>query len=217
MQFDGVIEDRPLILSTFELIHNTISDIPALSWDFFSRRFNTLMLESQYEASQGRFPYFPCTSASASEAAALNADVSRDNKLEKAKHVRERQGPAGLQPITEFLKPKMGKVDLSRSASNPATAPSSAGFEHRPNPVGAAFETLYQMSDSLKQCNVHFSVLEKVEESFGVVGGRSSSANSLYNKGCNEADKQTVHLIISLLMKVCKSDCLKNSIRSINF
>ncbi|XP_075261500.1 protein unc-79 homolog isoform X3 [Convolutriloba macropyga] len=204
VQFDGVIEDRPLILSTFELLHNSVSDIPALSWDFFARRFNTLMLESQYEASQGRYPYFPCTAASSSETAALNADVSRDGKMDKAKATRERSGPVTLQPITEFLKHKTGKIDLSRAASTPGSAPPSAGFENaansRSNPVGATFEALYQMSDALKQCNVHFSVLDRVEDVFGAFGG-SSSANSLYNKSCSEVDKETVHLMISLLMK----------------
>ena len=209
-QFDGVVEDRPLILSTFELLQNNVSDIPALSWDFFLRRFNTLISESQYEASQGRSPFFPATAAASSESAAVNADVSRDGKLDKAKATREKLGPIVLQSVSEHLRHKIGKVDLTRAVSSPGsvfaatpgTAASTTGgaVSGIPHPIGAKFEALSQMADSLRQCNVHCHVLENQEDNSKL--GSATSATSLYAKSCTDVDKETVHILISLLMKV---------------
>lgn len=46
-QFDTVVRDRPIILSKLLLLHSLKQDIPALSWEFFVNRFETLSLEAQ--------------------------------------------------------------------------------------------------------------------------------------------------------------------------
>lgn len=46
-QFDTVVRDRPIILSKLLLLHFMKKDIPALSWEFFVNRFETLSLEAQ--------------------------------------------------------------------------------------------------------------------------------------------------------------------------
>ncbi|MBN3305048.1 UNC79 protein, partial [Amia calva] len=46
-QFDTVVKDRPIILSKLLLLHFLKRDIPALSWEFFVNRFDTLSLEAQ--------------------------------------------------------------------------------------------------------------------------------------------------------------------------
>lgn len=46
-QFDTVVKDRPTILSKLLLLHFLKQDIPALSWEFFVNRFETLSLEAQ--------------------------------------------------------------------------------------------------------------------------------------------------------------------------
>lgn len=46
-QFDTVVRDRPIILSKLLLLHSLKPDIPALSWEFFVNRFETLSLEAQ--------------------------------------------------------------------------------------------------------------------------------------------------------------------------
>lgn len=46
-QFDTVVRDRPIILSKLLLLHFLKKDIPALSWEFFVNRFETLSLEAQ--------------------------------------------------------------------------------------------------------------------------------------------------------------------------
>lgn len=46
-QFDTVVRDRPIILSKLLLLHFLKKEIPALSWEFFVNRFETLSLEAQ--------------------------------------------------------------------------------------------------------------------------------------------------------------------------
>lgn len=46
-QFDTVVRDRPVILSKLLLLHSLKKDVPALSWEFFVNRFETLSLEAQ--------------------------------------------------------------------------------------------------------------------------------------------------------------------------
>lgn len=46
-QFDTVVRDRPVILSKLLLLHVLKKDVPALSWEFFVNRFETLSLEAQ--------------------------------------------------------------------------------------------------------------------------------------------------------------------------
>ena len=42
-----MVKDRPTILSKLLLLHFLKQDIPALSWEFFVNRFETLSLEAQ--------------------------------------------------------------------------------------------------------------------------------------------------------------------------
>jgi hypothetical protein len=42
-----VVRDRPIILSKLLLLHSLKKEIPALSWEFFVNRFETLSLEAQ--------------------------------------------------------------------------------------------------------------------------------------------------------------------------
>lgn len=62
-QFDTVVRDRPIILSKLLLLHFLKKDIPALSWEFFVNRFETLSLEAQLHLDCNKEFPFP-TSAS---------------------------------------------------------------------------------------------------------------------------------------------------------
>ena len=46
-QFDTVVRDRPIILSKLLMLHFLKQEVPALSWEFFVNRFETLSLEAQ--------------------------------------------------------------------------------------------------------------------------------------------------------------------------
>lgn len=68
-QFDTVVRDRPIILSKLLLLHFLKKDVPALSWEFFVNRFETLSLEAQlhldcnkdFPFPTSRFPPFTTT------------------------------------------------------------------------------------------------------------------------------------------------------------
>lgn len=46
-QFDSVIVDRPMVLQSLYQLHNSLSDRPILTWEFFLNRFEALFLEAQ--------------------------------------------------------------------------------------------------------------------------------------------------------------------------
>ncbi|PKU45417.1 hypothetical protein llap_4302 [Limosa lapponica baueri] len=60
-QFDTVVKDRPTILSKLLLLHFLKADIPALSWEFFVNRFETLSLEAQLHLDCNKEFPFPTT------------------------------------------------------------------------------------------------------------------------------------------------------------
>ncbi|KAJ6661828.1 hypothetical protein lerEdw1_012999 [Lerista edwardsae] len=60
-QFDTVVKDRPTILSKLLLLHFLKQDIPALSWEFFVNRFETLSLEAQLHLDCNKEFPFPTT------------------------------------------------------------------------------------------------------------------------------------------------------------
>lgn len=68
-QFDTVVRDRPVILSKLLLLHSLRQEIPALSWEFFVNRFETLSLEAQLHLDCNKefpFPTSECASVSGS-------------------------------------------------------------------------------------------------------------------------------------------------------
>lgn len=68
-QFDTVVRDRPVILSKLLLLHSLRQEIPALSWEFFVNRFETLSLEAQLHLDCNKefpFPTSECASVNCS-------------------------------------------------------------------------------------------------------------------------------------------------------
>lgn len=66
-QFDTVVRDRPVILSKLLLLHSLKREIPALSWEFFVNRFETLSLEAQLHLDCNKefpFPTSECVETS---------------------------------------------------------------------------------------------------------------------------------------------------------
>lgn len=51
-QFDGVVQDRPLILHRLHLLSHLLPAQPILSWDFFLQRLDTISLEAQLQLEQ---------------------------------------------------------------------------------------------------------------------------------------------------------------------
>lgn len=63
-QFDTVVRDRPIILSKLLMLHHLKQEVPALSWEFFVNRFETLSLEAQLHLDCNKEFPFPTSTPS---------------------------------------------------------------------------------------------------------------------------------------------------------
>ncbi|XP_063060311.1 protein unc-79 homolog [Engraulis encrasicolus] len=89
-QFDTVIRDRPVILSKLLLLHNLKKDIPALSWEFFVNRFETLSLEAQLHLDCNKdFPFPPNITSVRTNLATLSDAAMW--KIRRARFARNQQ------------------------------------------------------------------------------------------------------------------------------
>ncbi|XP_029972188.1 protein unc-79 homolog isoform X5 [Salarias fasciatus] len=89
-QFDTVVRDRPVILSKLLLLHFLKQDIPALSWEFFVNRFETLSLEAQLHLDCNKEFPFPTTITAVRTNVANLSDAAMW-KIRRARFARNRQ------------------------------------------------------------------------------------------------------------------------------
>ncbi|KAI5618876.1 protein unc-79-like, partial [Silurus asotus] len=89
-QFDTVVRDRPIILSKLLLLHSLKPDIPALSWEFFVNRFETLSLEAQLHLDCNKEFPFPTTITAVRTNTANLSDAAMW-KIRRARFARNRQ------------------------------------------------------------------------------------------------------------------------------
>ncbi|XP_061599151.1 protein unc-79 homolog isoform X5 [Cololabis saira] len=89
-QFDTVVRDRPIILSKLLLLHVLKKDIPALSWEFFVNRFETLSLEAQLHLDCNKEFPFPTTITAVRTNVANLSDAALW-KIRRARFARNRQ------------------------------------------------------------------------------------------------------------------------------
>eukprot|EP00066_Takifugu_rubripes_P028448 XP_011617714.1 PREDICTED: protein unc-79 homolog [Takifugu rubripes] len=89
-QFDTVVRDRPIILSKLLLLHSLKKDIPALSWEFFVNRFETLSLEAQLHLDCNKEFPFPTTITAVRTNVANLSDAAMW-KIRRARFARNRQ------------------------------------------------------------------------------------------------------------------------------
>ncbi|XP_027855877.1 protein unc-79 homolog isoform X4 [Xiphophorus couchianus] len=89
-QFDTVVRDRPIILSKLLLLHFLKKDIPALSWEFFVNRFETLSLEAQLHLDCNKEFPFPTTITAVRTNVANLSDAAMW-KIRRARFARNQQ------------------------------------------------------------------------------------------------------------------------------
>ncbi|XP_062296390.1 protein unc-79 homolog isoform X3 [Scomber scombrus] len=89
-QFDTVVRDRPIILSKLLLLHFLKKDVPALSWEFFVNRFETLSLEAQLHLDCNKEFPFPTTITAVRTNVANLSDAAMW-KIRRARFARNRQ------------------------------------------------------------------------------------------------------------------------------
>uniref|UniRef100_A0A1A7YAR5 Unc-79 homolog n=1 Tax=Iconisemion striatum TaxID=60296 RepID=A0A1A7YAR5_9TELE len=89
-QFDTVVRDRPIILCKLLLLHFLKKDIPALSWEFFVNRFETLSLEAQLHLDCNKDFPFPTTITAVRTNVANLSDAAMW-KIRRARFARNQQ------------------------------------------------------------------------------------------------------------------------------
>ncbi|XP_044292352.1 protein unc-79 homolog isoform X3 [Varanus komodoensis] len=114
-QFDTVVKDRPTILSKLLLLHFLKQDIPALSWEFFVNRFETLSLEAQLHVDCNKEFPFPTTITAVRTNVANLSDTAMW-KIKRARFARNRQ--KSVRSLRDSVK---GPVESKRALSLPET------------------------------------------------------------------------------------------------
>ncbi|XP_029453714.1 protein unc-79 homolog [Rhinatrema bivittatum] len=114
-QFDTVVKDRPTILSKLLLLHFLKQDIPALSWEFFVNRFETLSLEAQLHLDCNKEFPFPTTITAVRTNVANLSDAAMW-KIKRARFARNRQ--KSVRSLRDSVK---GPVESKRALSLPET------------------------------------------------------------------------------------------------
>ncbi|XP_044128552.1 protein unc-79 homolog isoform X2 [Bufo gargarizans] len=114
-QFDTVVKDRPTILSKLLLLHFLKQDIPALSWEFFVNRFDTLSLEAQLHLDCNKEFPFPTTITAVRTNVANLSDAALW-KIKRARFARNRQ--RSVRSLRDSVK---GAGESKRALSLPET------------------------------------------------------------------------------------------------
>lgn len=114
-QFDTVVKDRPTILSKLLLLHFLKQDIPALSWEFFVNRFETLSLEAQLHLDCNKEFPFPTTITAVRTNVANLSDAALW-KIKRARFARNRQ--KSVRSLRDSVK---GPSESKRALSLPET------------------------------------------------------------------------------------------------
>ncbi|XP_067224544.1 protein unc-79 homolog [Chanodichthys erythropterus] len=114
-QFDTVVRDRPVILSKLLLLHSLKREIPALSWEFFVNRFETLSLEAQLHLDCNKEFPFPTTITAVRTNVANLSDAAMW-KIRRARFARNRQ--KSVRSLRDSVK---GPSESKRAFSLPET------------------------------------------------------------------------------------------------
>nr|XP_020446643.1 protein unc-79 homolog isoform X3 [Monopterus albus] len=113
-QFDTVVRDRPVILSKLLLLHFLKKDIPALSWEFFVNRFETLSLEAQLHLDCNKeFPF--TTTITAVRTNVANLSDAAMWKIRRARFARNQQ--KSVRSLRDSV--KGGQTESKRAFSLP--------------------------------------------------------------------------------------------------
>ncbi|XP_053676788.1 protein unc-79 homolog isoform X2 [Anopheles nili] len=189
-QFDKFIIDRPVVLQSIYQLHNSLSDRKVLSWDFFLNRFDTLFVEAQVNLERaGDISYLRDLRNSE------NGSEILSTKINKAREALSQSDTTGS--MSKTLSASFGtKWPYKRTMSAPATIiPRQESKMEK--------EKVYSRQ-------VSAPILKRKSSRFGLDGHvhSISGPNDDFHMGSlyrvidlEEADKETIHLLVFLLMQ----------------
>uniref|UniRef100_A0A182J4T6 Protein unc-79 homolog n=2 Tax=Anopheles atroparvus TaxID=41427 RepID=A0A182J4T6_ANOAO len=189
-QFDKFIVDRPVVLQSIYQLHNSLSDRKVLTWDFFLNRFDTLFVEAQVNLERaGDISYLRDLRNSE------NGSEILSTKISKAREALSQSDTTGS--MSKTLSASFGtKWPYKRTMSAPATI-----IPRQESKVEK--EKVYNRQ-------VSAPILKRKSSRFGLDGHvhSLSGPNDDFHMGSlyrvidlEEADKETIHLLVFLLMQ----------------
>uniref|UniRef100_A0A182N8V5 Protein unc-79 homolog n=1 Tax=Anopheles dirus TaxID=7168 RepID=A0A182N8V5_9DIPT len=189
-QFDKFIIDRPVVLQSIYQLHNSLSDRKVLTWDFFLNRFDTLFVEAQVNLERaGDISYLRDLRNSETGSEILSTKIS------KAREALSQSDTTGS--MSKTLSASFGtKWPYKRTMSAPATI-----IPRQESKIEK--EKVYSRQ-------VSAPILKRKSSRFGLDGHVHSISGqnddfhlgSLYRViDLEEADKETIHLLVFLLMQ----------------
>ncbi|AWP16521.1 putative protein unc-79 -like [Scophthalmus maximus] len=184
-QFDTVVRDRPVILSKLLLLHSMKKDIPALSWEFFVNRFETLSLEAQLHLDCNKEFPFPTTITAVRTNVANLSDAAMW-KIRRARFARNRQ--KSVRSLRDSV--KGGPAESKRAFSLP---------ESLSNRIPLRLTRQEQSAPTLGD------MIEKVLPGQTPSPEDDSIIRDLLPEDAG-IDHQTVHQLIMVLMKFMAKD-----------
>ncbi|XP_036397725.1 protein unc-79 homolog isoform X5 [Megalops cyprinoides] len=198
-QFDTVVRDRPIILSKLLLLHFLKQDIPALSWEFFVNRFETLSLEAQLHLDCNKEFPFPTTITAVRTNVANLSDAAMW-KIRRARFARNRQ--KSVRSLRDSVK---GPSESKRAFSLPETL--SNRLPLRLTRQEQSAPTLGDMIE--KVLPARFLLPCNPDGSAPLLGQNAPEDDSVIKDLLPEdagIDHQTVHHLIMVLMKFMAKD-----------
>uniref|UniRef100_A0A8W7NZG6 Protein unc-79 homolog n=1 Tax=Anopheles coluzzii TaxID=1518534 RepID=A0A8W7NZG6_ANOCL len=189
-QFDKFIVDRPVVLQSIYQLHNSLSDRKVLTWDFFLNRFDTLFVEAQVNLERaGDISYLRDLRNSE------NGSEILSTKINKAREALSQSDTTGS--MSKTLSASFGtKWPYKRTMSAPATI-----IPRQESKIEK--EKVYSRQ-------VSAPILKRKSSRFGLDGHvhSISGQNEDFHMGSlyrvidlEEADKETIHLLVFLLMQ----------------
>ncbi|KAL3290395.1 hypothetical protein HHI36_023736 [Cryptolaemus montrouzieri] len=190
-QFDSVIIDRPMVLQSLYQLHNSLSERKILTWEFFLNRFDTLFLEAQVNLEKsGDISYLRDL---------RNSDVNSEAFLRKLHRAHEAlsQSDGSATSSIKTLSASFGtKWPYKRTMSAPASI-----ITRQENKETK--EKIYNRQYSAP-------ILKRKSSRFGL-DGHMHTLNVVDDQNLltflqrvidlEEADKETMHLLVFLLMQ----------------
>uniref|UniRef100_A0A3P8UI91 Unc-79 homolog, NALCN channel complex subunit n=1 Tax=Cynoglossus semilaevis TaxID=244447 RepID=A0A3P8UI91_CYNSE len=141
-QFDTVVRDRPIILSKLLLLHFLKKDIPALSWEFFVNRFETLSLEAQLHLDCNKEFPFPTTITAVRTNVANLSDAAMW-KIRRARFARNRQ--KSVRSLRDSVKGDLAESKRAFSLPESQSQSNRLREDLLPEDVGIDHQTVHQL------------------------------------------------------------------------
>ncbi|XP_072766929.1 protein unc-79 homolog isoform X2 [Anoplolepis gracilipes] len=205
-QFDSVIVDRPMVLQSLYQLHNSLSDRRILTWEFFLNRFDTLFLEAQINLEKsGDIAYLRDLKNTD-----LNSEVFM-KKLHRAHEALSQSDGSGTSSVKTLSASFGTKWPYKRTMSAPASMIPRQDTKQEKEKV---YSRQYS-APILKRKSSRFGLgqlLGSTPPNNSIPDGHIHSLNMIDEASAlpgythkivdlEEADKETMHLLIFLLMQ----------------